>query len=57
MLNIWFVASPTKFKMMPIGPKWPRRRGHTVDGGVGDLDLKYDVETVFWCVNLLPSYL
>ena len=28
-----------------------------VDGGVGDLDLKYDVETVFWCVDLLSSYL
>ena len=29
-----------------------------VDGGVGDLDLKSDVlETVFWCVELLPSYL
>ena len=23
-----------------------------VDGGVGGLDLKYDVETVFWCVDL-----
>ena len=40
MLNIRYVASPTKFKMMPMGPKWPRRGGHIVDGGVGGLRLK-----------------
>ena len=22
MINIWYVALPTKFKMMPTGPKW-----------------------------------
>ena len=36
MHDIWYVASPTKFKMMHMGPKGPRRRGHIVDGGVGD---------------------
>ena len=36
----WYEASPTKFKMMPMGQKWPRRRGHIVDGGVGGLRLK-----------------
>ena len=40
MLDIWYVASPTKFKRMHMGPKWPRRRGHIVNGGVGGLRLK-----------------
>ena len=43
MHTIWFEASPTKFKMMLMGQKWPRRRGHIVDGGgggVGGLRLK-----------------
>ena len=58
MLDIWYVASPTKFKMMHMGPKWPRRRGHIVDGGVGGLRLKVRCgDGIFWCVDLLPSYI
>ena len=58
MLNTWYVASPTKFKMMPMGPKWPCHRGHIVDGGVGGLRLKVRCgDGIFWCVDLLPSYL
>ena len=58
MHTIWFEASPTKFKMMPMGQKWPRRRGHIVDGGVGGLRLKVRCgNDIFWCVDLLLSYL
>ena len=58
MLNIWYIASPTKFKMMPMGQKMGTPQGSHSRCRGGGLRLKVRCgDGIFWCVDLFPSYL